>query len=179
MSDRDKGQTRVTSAIRERSKVTRKKDAPAPTEPLKLELDNYIPGILVWLTNRLVSGASQTYRKRFGIGTSDWRVLSYLGVYGIGTAAQICALIDMNKAAASRSASLLERSGYVKSEPRIGRRLELRLTPKGRDLYEQILGVALARERVLLEGISEDERVTFIRLVHHMLANLPKANKVG
>ena len=169
----------MSSATREKVRKPKTVAGEPATGQLTLDLERYIPGILVWLTNRLVSGASQTYRKRFGIGTSDWRVLSYLGVFGVGTAAQICQLIDMNKAAASRSASVLEEAGYLTSVPRVGRRLELQLTPTGKKLYADVLRVALARERALLEGISNEDRATFIRLVHHMLANVPKANKVG
>lgn len=152
---------------------------PQASRSPQLDLESYIPGLLVWLTNRIVNGASNTYRAKFGIGTSDWRVLSYLGVYGTGTAAQVCQLIDMDKAAASRSVKVLESAGYVQATPRAGRRLELSVTDRGRRLYEEMVQVALAREEALLAEIHPTERAIFIRLIHRMLAHVAAANAAG
>ena len=44
---------------------------------MKLDLDRYVPGLLLWLSNKMSSSASSLYRARFDLGVADWRVLSY------------------------------------------------------------------------------------------------------
>ena len=46
------------------------------------------------------------------------------------------------------------------------------LTPKGRALHDQILEMALERERVLLSVLSESERETLLRLLKRVHENL-------
>jgi len=47
------------------------------------------------------------------------------------------------------------------------------LTPKGRALHDQILGIALERERALLAVLDEKERETLIGLLKRLHENLP------
>ena len=149
-----------------------------PTEP-ELVLDRYVPGLLLWLSNKLSSGASQLYRERFGLGVTDWRVLAYLGVHASGTAAQICHLIGLDKAAVSRSLALLEQRGLIRARPAGGRNTDLTLTAAGRRQYQAILPLALQREAALLDGIDDAERDTLIRLCHRMLGNLDAVDAVA
>ena len=44
---------------------------------MKLDLDRYVPGLLLWLSNKMSSSASSLYRARFDLDVADWRVLSY------------------------------------------------------------------------------------------------------
>jgi DNA-binding MarR family transcriptional regulator len=47
------------------------------------------------------------------------------------------------------------------------------LTKKGRDLHDQIIGVALERERAFLSVLSKAERETLIGLLKRLHENLP------
>ena len=42
---------------------------------MKLNLDRYVPGLLLWLSNKMASSASSLYRTHFDLGVADWRVL--------------------------------------------------------------------------------------------------------
>ncbi len=151
---------------------------PTPAEDDKaapqLALDRYVPGLLLWLSNKLSSGASKAYRQRFGLGVTDWRVLAYLGVHASGTAAQICQLSGLDKAAVSRSLSLLEARGLIGARRSGGRNNGLTLSPAGRRQYRAMLPLALAREAALLDGMTVAERELLIRLFHRMLGNLDR-----
>lgn len=146
---------------------------------LKLDLDRYVPGLLVWLSNKLAAGASQLYRGQFNLGVTDWRVLAYIELYPWSTNAQVCELIGLDKAAVSRSFSILEGSGLLRSRPSGLRKVEYATTPEGKRMYQRILKLAFERENALLSDFTATERATLIRLLHRMLDNLPAVAQVS
>lgn len=40
---------------------------------MQLDLSTYVPGLLLWLSNRVSSSASSLYNEKFGIGVTEWR----------------------------------------------------------------------------------------------------------
>lgn len=150
---------------------------PTVPDPLPLDLDNYVPALLSWLNNKLSAGGSSLYRDRFGIGIADWRVLAYLGVKTSGTGAEISEFLGMDKAAVSRSIASLKQKGLATAKKPGRRSIELYLTAKGALLYNEILDVALMREKALLDGFTDAERLQAIGLLQRMLANLPKVQQ--
>jgi len=146
--------------------------------PTRLVLNRYVPGLLVWVSNKMSSGASRVYRQRFDLGVTDWRVLAYLGVEPTGTNAAICQLIGLDKAAVSRSVAILEKGGLVRSRPVAGRTVELSITAKGRRLYDRVLRLALAREEAMLTGFDVAERELLIQFLHRLLVNVTAMNAV-
>lgn len=150
--------------------------APATYE---LVLDRYVPALMLWLSNKLSSNASTLYRKKFNIGVTDWRVLAYLGVFDRGQPARICEFIGMDKAALSRSMTLLLDRTYITVSAGRGKAIELMITAKGRKLFDRIWAMARVREAVLLTGFSEDERHLLVSLLQRMLTNLPHVYKLG
>ena len=151
-----------------------------PTEPKKvaLHLEKYVPGLLTWLSNKLAASASQAYRKQFGLGIVEWRILAYLAVYDWGTGAQMSQLMGMDKAAISRGASFLQTKKLIKSRAGFGRKLEFGLTAKGNELHDRILRLALAREDALLAGLSKKDISVLIGHLHILLNNLPSVEAI-
>ena len=139
---------------------------------MKLDLDRYVPGMLLWLSNKMTSSASQLYRARFDVGVTDWRVLSYFEIYPWSTASQACELMGLDKAAVSRSVALLKDGGWLKSRPDGLRKIEYATTATGRKLHDRIIKLATAREEALLTGFSAQERETLIGYLHRLLDNL-------
>ena len=45
-----------------------------------LDLENYVPAFLTWIANKLSSSASLIYRRRFGVGIVEWRIMALLAV---------------------------------------------------------------------------------------------------
>lgn len=135
-----------------------------------LDLDNYVPALLNFLSNKLAATASKEYKKRFGVGVLEWRMLSMLAVEDHITANRICQVIGLDKGGVSRSLHKLQQSEHVKFEvdPTDARRQVVSLTAKGWKLHDQILTVALKREQILLGGLSQEEIKTLIGLLRHL-----------
>src|SRR3977135_3920820 len=47
---------------------------------IRLNLDRYVPGLLTFVSSKLSRGASAVYRNLFGIGITEWRILSLLAL---------------------------------------------------------------------------------------------------
>lgn len=124
-----------------------------------LDLERYVPALITFISNKLSSGASNLYRERYGLGITEWRVMAMLAVEPDITAARICEVIGVNKAAASRCLNALGEKSYVQITNHASdeRQKLIRLTPIGNTVHDSILRVALARENKLLEPFTVDE----------------------
>ncbi len=145
------------------------------THPV-LDLDHYVPGLLTFLANKLSRSASALYRKHFNVGINDWRIMSQLALDPWTTAARICAVIGIDKSVASRSLATLEKRGLVVARDEQRRRL-MALTEPGRALHDQIIAVALEREKRLLACLADGERAQLVGLLLRLNDQLPEVNK--
>lgn len=132
-----------------------------------LDLDGYIPHFLFWVNNALSRRASRRYLEGIGIGIVDWRVASTLAVVPGSTARRICDLVSLDKAAASRSLHVLGDRGLAESAPGPGdpRRRCWQMTEAGFALHDQIIDIALERERRLIDGIDPRDLEAFLRVM--------------
>jgi DNA-binding MarR family transcriptional regulator len=146
---------------------------PGLDSPRCLDLDNYVPGLVTWLSNRLSAGASKLYRERHGLGVIDWRVMASIGAEEGCTAVRICQVVGLDKGAVSRSLALLTARGLVEAS---GRAKPLRMTASGRVVHDAILDLALAREEKLLAGLSAAEIAELVRILHILLGKVPETN---
>jgi DNA-binding MarR family transcriptional regulator len=144
-----------------------------------LDLDRYVPGLLLWLSNKVAASAASLYRSRFDIGVTDWRVLSYFEVYPWSTASKACELMGLDKAAVSRSIAFLQECGRLRSRPSGLRKIEYHTTASGRKLHDEVFRLASAREEALLTGFSLAERDKLIDMMHRLLVNLDLVNQIG
>lgn len=143
-----------------------------------LDLKRYIPALLTFASSRLSLGASEIYRRLFGIGISEWRVLSSLAAEPDVPASRLCLLIGFDKALASRVIKKLSEQGFVSSTPDAthGSRWLLRLTDKGRQLHDQVLYVNKQRERILHEAFTPDEIETLVSLLRRVYDQAEQVN---
>jgi DNA-binding MarR family transcriptional regulator len=148
------------------------------SNPPHLHLERYVPGLLLWLSNKLAGSASHVYRRQFGINIVEWRILSYLAVYEIGTGAQMSQLMGSDKAGLSRGAAVLQEKKLIKSRQGIGRNLEFLLTPKGKAMHDRIIRLALARQDALLAGLSRSQVDDLITYLNVLLRNLPAVEAI-
>ena len=148
-------------------------------QPSGLDLENYVPAYLTFVTTKLASGAASTYRKHFGVGIEIWRVLVMLALEEKVSVNMVCKLIGMDKGSVSRCFKSMYEKGLItfSSDPSDGRVRYATLTPAGRAKHDQIQGVALERQRALLSCISPDESAILIKLLHRLHGNLPEVEK--
>jgi DNA-binding MarR family transcriptional regulator len=85
----------------------------------------------------------------------------------------------MDKASVSRCFKQMSTKKLItlELEPSDGRIRLARLTVHGRDIHDQILGIALAREKELLAVLSASEQETLIDLLKRMHENLPQVEQ--
>jgi len=136
-----------------------------------LELDKFLPYLVNKLASRLSDELAAVYQQRFGITIPEWRVIAHLAENKNVSIREIFNRVAMDKSKVSRAAARLELSGFVKkSINHTDRRLlELRLTAKGRNLFEKIEPLALAYERDALKPLSTQEAETFRSLIAKLL----------
>lgn len=139
-----------------------------------LDINNYVPYFITVVHNKLARGSSAIYLARFGIGIVDWRVMSSLVLEPGASATRICQIIELDKGAASRALTKLDELGYLEHEAAEHdiRRKTWALNERGLALYDEVLVVALQRERQLISGVAPEDLEAYIRVMKQMIANL-------
>jgi DNA-binding MarR family transcriptional regulator len=176
------------SAIAYGPSVPEESSSPAMPRPIKarhaegdagpggpfLDLNSHIATKVAILSNRLSRSASRYYRKRYGIGVVEWRLLMFIGQVKETRANRICSETELDKGAVSRSLAVLQRMGLVSAREDGGdsRRNNIALTPKGRALHDEIVPIALDRQSELVAHLTQAEIEVFMDLVERLQAKV-------
>jgi DNA-binding MarR family transcriptional regulator len=149
--------------------------AAVPGERRVVDLQRYVPAYLSWIANKLSNGASQAYLSAFSVGIETWRLLVLLAIEDSLSAQRISKVIGMDKASVSRAFKSMQARGLIAIglDARDGRLRMATITKKGRQLHDQILALALERERAFLSVLDKDETETLIALLRRLHENLP------
>ncbi len=158
------------------SMPSRQNSRKATTSDPVVDLDRYVPAFLTWIANKLSRGASQHYLAAFDVGIETWRCLVLLAIEGRISAQKVSKVIGMDKASVSRTFKAMQSRGLItfSLDDADGRLRLATLTKQGRDLHDQIIGVALERERAFLAVLTDGERETLISLLRRLHENLPE-----
>ena len=151
------------------------RDAAPPRESDRLDLFKFAPFRLNRLAAEVSAALASEYRKRYGLDIPEWRVLATLGFRREPCSAQYVAQCTRtHKSTISRAVtSLLERRLIERVENADDRReFRLRLTRKGKTLYEELIPRLQHREREIMACLSTEERRAFDRLIGKIEASL-------
>lgn len=152
---------------------------PADSSPATLDLQRYIPALISILENKLTNTASAVYRRHFGIGATEMRIVVQLGGRPRMSGSQIGQAAALDKAAVSRALKSLRSLGLITITAGHGRRTAVALTRTGAALYQKGVALSRLREQYLLAGLSAAERETVIRFLTRMLDNMPLVSAAG
>jgi DNA-binding MarR family transcriptional regulator len=146
-----------------------------------IDLEDYVPAHLTFITNKLARGASQHYLDAYGVGIETWRVLVMLAIEQKITAQRVVQVIGMDKASVSRAFRTMHEQGLIEfsSDSRDGRLRYATFTTKGRDLHDRILRLARVREEVLLSGLTPQEVRQLIDMLRRLQASLPAVEQAS
>jgi DNA-binding MarR family transcriptional regulator len=146
--------------------------------PHALDLDDYVPAYLTYLAGKISSSASATYRPKFGVGITDWRIMALLATEPWISPGRVCDVIGLDKAAVSRSVREMVSNGTVEIKRADDDQLRqlIALTRKGLNLHDRIVKLSLARERQLLKDFSASERKTLVDFLSRMHAQVVDAD---
>ena len=130
----------------------------------KLDLFRFVPFRLNRLAAEVSAALSSEYQERYGLDIPEWRVVATLGFRNDACSAQYVAhCTRTHKSAISRAvAALLRRQLVERVENEDDRReYRLRMTRKGKALYEELIPRLLRKEQEILSCLSAQERKDF------------------
>ncbi|MFC7405896.1 MarR family winged helix-turn-helix transcriptional regulator [Georgenia alba] len=143
----------------------------AVTEPLAeiIDPENFTPRLLALLSNALVWRESHELRRRFGLGTNDWRVISAIAIRPGVSATFVSGFLGLNKAVVSKSVSTLVGRGLVvlSDGPRGSR--PMYLTAGGAQMHEDMLPISMRGQEIILADLSPQEIGRLNTLLRRML----------
>jgi DNA-binding MarR family transcriptional regulator len=134
----------------------------------KLDLFGFVPFRLNRLAAEVSAALSSEYQERYGLDIPEWRVLATLGFRDEACSAQyISHCTRTHKSTISRAVTaLMSRQLVERVENQDDRReFALRMTRKGKALYQQLIPRLLRREQEILSCLSVREREEFARML--------------
>jgi DNA-binding MarR family transcriptional regulator len=139
--------------------------------PRTLELERFLPYRLSLLANTMSGAIASTYAERFELSIPEWRIVAVLARAPGLSSAQVAERTAMDKVAVSRAVAALVRSRRIERgiEESDRRRSQLRLTPKGIAVYQEVVPWALAYEEAVLRGLSARARQSLDHLLDELL----------
>jgi DNA-binding MarR family transcriptional regulator len=135
-------------------------NAPATDTHALLDLEHFLPYRLSVLSNRISQTIAETYVARFGIAIHEWRVIAVLGRHPGLSANGVAERTAMDKVAVSRTLARLLERGVIQRDTHGDdrRRSVLELSEAGYGIFDEVVPLALARERELLAHFSDNDK---------------------
>ena len=138
----------------------------------------HITVLLVSIGMRLNRGATAYYRAAWDLGMAEWRLLLLLSNTKSLNVGELSEVADLDKAAVSRSLTLLEERKLVSVEQTRtrGRAAIAKLTVEGRKLSTQLMQVSLQRQARLFKNFSRADKERLNALLHQLSQALADAD---
>jgi DNA-binding MarR family transcriptional regulator len=133
-----------------------------------LDLFRFVPFRLNRLAAEVSAALASEYQQRYGLDIPEWRVLATLGFRNEACSAQYIAhCTRTHKSTISRAVTaLMDRQLVERVENKDDRReFALRMTRKGKALYQQLIPRLLRREQEILSCLSAQERKDFAAML--------------
>jgi DNA-binding MarR family transcriptional regulator len=134
----------------------------------RLDLFSFVPFRLNRLAAEVSAALSREYQARYGLDIPEWRVLATLGFRDDACSAQYIAhCTRTHKSTISRAVTALMKRQLVERVENEDDRREyrLRMTRKGKALYEKLIPRLKRREQEILSCLSAQQRKDFALLL--------------
>ena len=143
--------------------------APPDVEP-GMEMTDFLPYLLNQAAEQVSLEFQRSYKDKYGMLRTDWRVLFHLGRYGDMIANDIVKRARIHKTKVSRAVTRLETLRFlVRDEVSTDRRQEtLRLTAAGQRAYADLSYIAEDYNRQLWRNIDARDREKFMAFLSEM-----------
>lgn len=141
-----------------------------------LTLERYLPYRLSILSNKVSGLIAETYRHKYALSITEWRIMAVLGEYPDVSADEVSSKTQIEKSMLSRAISkLLSRQLIGRSFDKNDRRRSiLRLTKTGLSVYKELVPLSYEYERRLLDCFSDGEREQFSELLDRLYSHTDK-----
>ena len=157
----------MTKALAGEAGTSWRDETASKTSPT-LDLFRFVPFRLNRLAAEVSAALSSEYQARYGLDIPEWRVLATLGFRNEACSAQyIVHCTRTHKSTISRAVTALMKRQLVERVENEDDRREfvLRMTRKGRTLYQELIPRLLRKEQEILSCLSAAERKEFARLL--------------
>lgn len=158
-----------------------KKDPDSATPKRRLDMETSVLTQVHFVGNRINSTGSIGYRKWYGIGISEFRLLVVIGNEPGSTGARINEIMGLDLGAISRTLRRMEANGLVIGQPH-PRHPSYRcwhLTEDGAALHDRISMMTDEREAAILDGFSKAEVFQLLSFLHRLSENTEKLERIA
>jgi len=138
--------------------------------PAVLTLERFLPYRLSILSNRISGVIAETYKDKFALSITEWRIMAVLGEYPGASADEVSLKVQIEKSMISRALQklLVRRLVSRELDESDRRRQNLSLTKTGLEIYQQVVPVSYDYENLLQECFSMEERDVFDSLIDRL-----------
>lgn len=135
-----------------------------------LTLERYLPYRLSILSNKVSGIIAETYKSKFALSITEWRIMAVLGEYPGVSADEVSAKTQIEKSILSRAISkLLQRKLIAREfDAEDKRRSILALTKTGLSVYAEMVPISYDYEQRLLACFNQQEREQFSQLIDRL-----------
>lgn len=137
-----------------------------------LNLDDWIPYQFSYISNQTSLYLEDFYSARFGLSVTGWRVMANLAIHAPLSAKEVAAHTAMDQVQVTRAINHLHKIGMISRRTDIHdrRKVVLRLSRRGSDVYAKIAPLAIEIERQLLAELTAEEISTLRHLTQKVIA---------
>lgn len=137
-------------------------------------INEYLSFKISVLYRLMVRRSARYLNRSYDLSVAEWWTLGQLAVRSPTTVSEIVEATQNDKAQVSRSATNLIEKGLVEKQdnPLDKRSSLLLLTAKGEALYEEIIPVRQKTQNLLLDQLTDEERVVTERAIMKMTTYL-------
>ncbi len=124
-----------------------------------LKLSEFLPYQLSVTSNAVSDLIASGYRGKFGLKIPEWRLMAVLGERSSATQRDLVFATAMDKVSVNRASKALVDRGLIGRAPNAadGRSHHLALSDAGRELYEQIVPLAVSIEAELEQALGPED----------------------
>ena len=135
-----------------------------------LTLERYLPYRLSILSNKISSLIAQTYKDKFAISVTEWRIMAVLGEYPGISADEISAKTQIEKSILSRAIAKLLKRNFIERSIAADdkRRSVISLSTTGQAVYKEVVPLSYQYENQLLQCMTEEEQALFSELIDRL-----------
>ncbi len=144
---------------------------PRPLPPGQFSPEHSLPHAFSVVATRISTMLGKMYTQQFGLSVVGWRIIAILGTHFPLSAKALGELTAMDQVSISRAVEQLAGKKLVsrRVDSTDRRRVVLRLSKKGEEVYNQVVPVLYAGERALVSSLSESDEATLRRIMESML----------
>lgn len=137
---------------------------------MNLNLGEFLPYRLAVASTIISDKIGEEYRRKFSLRIPEWRIIAILGQGKPMTQRDLVTTTQLDKVTINRAAKVLVDRGYASrlAHEADGRSHHLELTDAGRELYQKIIPVALAKEAEITSRLSSKDRQTLLEILEKL-----------